>query len=75
MRYSPTRWEGNKIRRKNFLESRPRLSVLFISGYANIDLDWAVIQEKGYSYLQKPFSPYDLLRAVKETIKRDRFKS
>jgi two-component system cell cycle sensor histidine kinase/response regulator CckA len=53
---------------KLLTEARPGLRVLFMSGYA----DNAVIRhdtiEADRAYIQKPFSPDDLARAVRRVL-------
>ena len=50
------------------LERRPQLPVLFTSGYANSAnlQDW--LRRPRTAFLQKPFTPEDLARKVRETL-------
>ncbi len=48
------------------LASNPELKVILSSGYAAPKSQWNLIQEKGYRFLQKPYTMVDLLKAVKE---------
>jgi two-component system cell cycle sensor histidine kinase/response regulator CckA len=48
--------------------SRPRLRVLFVSGYADDVLDGEVAHGEGSDFLQKPFSPNDLLGRVRNLL-------
>ena len=47
---------------------RPDISVLFASGYTDDAVVSRDILEGGTQFLQKPFTPSDLARKVKETI-------
>jgi len=49
-------------------EIQPNLLVLLCSGYTDQKSQWNVIQEKGYPYLQKPYSIKKLLRTVKQIL-------
>jgi CheY-like chemotaxis protein len=46
-------------------EARPGLKVVFISGYTGAWLDDRGGLQEGESFLQKPFSPDDLARAIR----------
>jgi len=50
------------------LKSRPAMGVLFASGYSSEKLDWRLIQEFGYSHIQKPYSLVELLGAVRDVL-------
>jgi PAS domain S-box-containing protein len=52
-----------------FLSMKPGLNVIFSSGYADEKSQWPVIQEKGFKFIQKPYTTQELLRMIKETIK------
>jgi CheY-like chemotaxis protein len=47
---------------------RPRTRVLFISGYADTAMAGRGLLESGAAYLQKPFSPRDIARKVREVL-------
>jgi PAS domain S-box-containing protein len=47
---------------------RPRLPVLFISGYARDMLSAAELADPGAAFLQKPFSPQELVSKIRELI-------
>jgi signal transduction histidine kinase/ActR/RegA family two-component response regulator len=49
-------------------ETRPGLTVLFMSGYTDEDGGSARASEPARAFLQKPFSPHDLTRAVREAL-------
>ena len=52
------------------LKIRPGISILFASGYSDEKSDWRTIREGGYLYIQKPYSLTDLLKGVKESLKK-----
>ena len=54
---------------EQLLKRTPGLRVLFTSGYMNEESDWQAIQERGDPFLQKPYSPSDFLRAVRDALK------
>jgi PAS domain S-box-containing protein len=45
--------------------SRPGIRVVFVSGYTDEVLDGEVLRGEGKDFLQKPFSPEDLLKRVR----------
>lgn len=47
---------------------KPGVPVLLCSGYTDSKSKWVVIQERGYKFLQKPYSVKDLFIAIKETL-------
>jgi PAS domain S-box-containing protein len=51
------------------LSRKPELRILLSSGYTDQKLQWSVIRERGFRFLQKPYTLPDLLRAIKEAIK------
>lgn len=50
------------------LSGRPQIRVLLSSGYTDEKLQRALIREKGFCFLRKPYGLADLLRAVREAI-------
>ncbi len=48
------------------LLTRPELKVLYMSGYANDALVNHSVTERGFAFLQKPFTPLELVRKVRE---------
>jgi YesN/AraC family two-component response regulator len=55
------------------LEStRPATQVLFMSGYADGELDRRGILNRRAAFLQKPFTTEDLARKVRAILDRDR---
>lgn len=58
--------DGNGVdNAAQILGANPRLKVLFLSGYTETRSRRDLIVEKGYAYLQKPFSQKDLLSAIR----------
>jgi signal transduction histidine kinase/ActR/RegA family two-component response regulator len=49
-------------------ETRPGLTVLFMSGYADESVTSPQAGGAGRAFLQKPFTPHDLTRAVREAL-------
>jgi DNA-binding NtrC family response regulator len=47
---------------------KPELKIILCSGYTGKKSQWFVIQQRGFRFLQKPYSMIDLIRAVKETF-------
>ena len=47
---------------------RPRLRVLFMSGYTDDDVIRRGLLDPGAPFLQKPFMPADLARKVREVL-------
>ncbi|MGA1874157.1 MAG: PAS domain S-box protein [bacterium] len=45
---------------------QPKLKALLISGYANQKVQLPIIYERGYRFLQKPYTSIDLLRTIRE---------
>lgn len=50
------------------LSIKPELKVLFSSGYADDKSQRTIFKERGFKFLQKPYSPSDLLLIVKEIL-------
>jgi DNA-binding NtrC family response regulator len=50
------------------LESRPGLKVLFLSGYTEDNMIQERLPAHAYSYIQKPLTPADLTRRVREVL-------
>ena len=50
------------------LSQRPDIQVLVSSGYTDQKSQWPVIQEKGFRFLQKPYSLVDLLGTIDELV-------
>ncbi|MBN2056982.1 PAS domain S-box protein [bacterium] len=46
----------------------PNMAVLLSSGYADRRSQWTAIQEKGFHFLQKPYTIPDLVRTVHEIL-------
>ncbi len=47
---------------------KPELLCLLTSGYTDEKSQWALIQEKGYPFLQKPYTLYDLFKTIKDVL-------
>ena len=43
---------------------KPDLRVLLTSGYTNEKIQWSIIRERGYRFVQKPYNVSELLRIV-----------
>jgi len=54
---------------ERIIGERPEQRVLLTSGYVDDKSHWEVISERGYRFLQKPYSLADLLNAVDSAIK------
>ena len=53
---------------ETLISERPSIRVLMISGYTAAQAQWTSIQERGYRFLQKPFSLPDLLKTIREIL-------
>lgn len=56
----------------DILFQKESLPVMVCSGYTDSKSQWMVIKKKGYRFLQKPYSLYDLLCAIRETIQKEK---
>jgi two-component system, cell cycle sensor histidine kinase and response regulator CckA len=56
---------GDRLR-----DARPGLPVLFMSGYPEDDIRRRGMLEEGRPFIQKPFTPHDLARKVREVLDR-----
>ncbi len=54
---------------EQIISCKPEIKTLLTSGYTDQKSQWTTICERGYCFLQKPYSFRDLLQAIKETIK------
>lgn len=52
------------------LKRKPQIRVLFTSGYSREKSNWRAIQKGGYQFLSKPYLLADLLKALKEVLKK-----
>jgi len=55
---------------QHFLSRNPELKVLLTSGYMDAKSQWTKIQERGFNFVQKPYTLAGLLKAVKKAIKQ-----
>ncbi len=53
---------------EELLYYKPELLCLLTSGYTDEKSQWALIQEKGYPFLQKPYTLYDLFKTIKDVL-------
>ncbi len=52
------------------LKRKPGIHVLFTSGYSREKSNWRAIQEGGYQFLPKPYLLPDLLKSLREVLKK-----
>jgi PAS domain S-box-containing protein len=50
------------------LARKPALTILLASGYADQKSQWPVIRERGFRFLQKPYSVNDLLATIRDVL-------
>ncbi len=61
--------DGNGVKLlEDLLTSKPGLRFLLTSGYADEKSRWRTIENKGYPFLQKPYTLYDLFRTIRELL-------
>ena len=53
---------------ESFLHEKPDIHVIFSSGYSDHKSQWPVIRDKGYYFLQKPYSLTKLISAAGEVL-------
>ncbi len=53
------------------ITAEPDLPVLLSSGYADQKSQWPIIRDKGFRFLQKPYSLHDLLSTIREVLDQD----
>jgi PAS domain S-box-containing protein len=53
---------------EELLSYKPGFLCLLTSGYTDEKSQWASIKEKGYPFIQKPYTLYDLFRTIKDLI-------
>jgi PAS domain S-box-containing protein len=54
---------------EDLLPRKPELRVILTSGYTEQKSQWRLIQEKGFHFIQKPYSINDLLVMVRDAIR------
>ncbi|MBI2923553.1 MAG: PAS domain-containing protein [Planctomycetes bacterium] len=59
---------GGRLLAQELLSIRPDMRVLFMSGYTDDAMVRYGVLESGLAFLQKPFTPEDLARRVRETL-------
>ncbi|MCJ7812095.1 PAS domain S-box protein, partial [bacterium] len=61
--------DGNGIELADeLLGNDPKLRILLSSGYTDHKSQWPVIQERGFQFLEKPYTLYALLGAIQQAI-------
>ena len=63
----PDQMNGRELVEKLWVE-RPRLKVLFTSGYSQEVVGKDFVLRRGLNYLQKPYPPHKLARAVRDCL-------
>jgi PAS domain S-box-containing protein len=58
---------GNEVYKKIKI-IKPDIKCLFMSGYSNDIIEKRGVFNEGIKFISKPFSPYDLLKKVRETL-------
>ena len=58
---------GNEVYEKASMIS-PDIKCLFMSGYSNDIIQKRGVLKEGVNFISKPFSPYDLLRKIREVL-------
>jgi two-component system cell cycle sensor histidine kinase/response regulator CckA len=61
---------GIKLAEK-FLSLNPDIQVLLTSGYIDQKAQWQLIKDKGYPFLQKPYTMIHLLTAIRKAIEKN----
>ncbi len=59
---------SGKVLAEELTQARPDLKVLFMSGYTDEAIVHHGVLEPGVAFLQKPFSPTDLARKVRQVL-------
>jgi two-component system cell cycle sensor histidine kinase/response regulator CckA len=58
---------GNEVYKKIKI-IKPDIKCLFMSGYSNDIIEKRGVFNEGVKFISKPFSPYDLLRKIREAL-------
>lgn len=53
---------------EELLGIKPDLKVILTSGYTDDKVQWQTIRQKGFPFIQKPFSIEDLLRVIRKAL-------
>jgi two-component system cell cycle sensor histidine kinase/response regulator CckA len=56
---------------KRLIEARPKIKVLYLSGYTEDAIVHPGVLETGTAFLQKPFTLQTLSRKVREVLRED----
>jgi CheY-like chemotaxis protein len=59
---------GGRELYERILQQRPKIKVLYMSGYTDNGIVRRGVLDPGTPFLQKPFSPISLARKVKEVL-------
>ena len=54
---------------ENLLKKNSKIKIVLTSGYTDQKSQWQIIKEKGYPYLQKPYTFENLLKVIGENLK------
>ena len=61
--------DGSGIELVNeFLDTQPKMQIILTSGYTDQKSQWPIITDRGFPFLQKPYSLVDLLRKIRLII-------
>ncbi|MDH3393023.1 MAG: hypothetical protein OEL66_03375, partial [Desulfobulbaceae bacterium] len=55
-------------------ERQPAMPVILSSGYTDQKSQWAIIEERGFAFLQKPFNIAELVRMVNDVLHKQESK-
>jgi two-component system, cell cycle sensor histidine kinase and response regulator CckA len=55
---------------ENLREKNPEIKIILTSGYTDQKSQWQAIREKGYPYLQKPYTFESLLKIIADIIRQ-----
>jgi len=61
---------GGRELAENVIALRPDIRVLYMSGYTAEALPRAIFEERGFTFLQKPFTPEMLLERVRQALEK-----
>ncbi len=55
---------------KDILDEKSQIGVILTSGYAGDKTNWALIQERGYRFIKKPFAISELLHGIYRELRK-----